>query len=287
MDNLNQDHNQSMPPSSPTPQKSTNILLIILITVVSTSILTGGVIYFFQDKKIDNVKKELESQIEKSSQESQKSKIPSAKTKTDVSEPVTKTNSQPTSNPATDSVETGESEPYAGWSTYINDRFNYKIKYPQSIQNQPVVISEATKAMFNNSGDVIGDASNLTAEERYAKFTGKICMNFSYGPKIGSISIAAPENQNKVAMCAYIGGPDFKRQENFQENITIAGKTYTAKVFRLYGHDDKAFFEQVKFSLADGTQIYLTSGTDINSYQQWPQIKAEFIKILESYEKIS
>jgi inhibitor of cysteine peptidase len=167
----------------------------------------------------------------------------------------------------------------ADWNTYVNDVYEYEIKYPSE-----ATITEAKKDTFGLSEE--DQKQGLTFDDVYNQYTGKICVGVRY--KLGYIYISAPQNASmRHVTCGRtgVGGPI----EEKGEEIAVDGKKYLASGFEETGIGETLNLHNETFviNLDDGTRIeYGSLPGEQATYRDYLVIKDELLKIVESYHKI-
>ena len=242
--------------------KETSNILSILLAVIVTSFIVGAGIFYWQNQSLKKLKEEI-------GQERAKSEAP-------TSTPTSSLTPELTPGLTVTLVPADEDE---SWLTYINDIYNYQFKYPSGSS-----IEEALKKAFSLSPDEV--SAGITFQEKYDKYTGKICVSLNY--KLGYVQISAAVNSGFAhVVCGRTGrayeGPDKS------EVLTIGGKSYTAKGFEEKGPGETLDFhnETLVVTLDDGTRIEYGSRPDASAtYADYLSLRSDILKIVESFKKI-
>lgn len=245
-------------------KEATDILIIMLVMIIISSLVGAG-IFYWQNRQLEKAKREIKKEL--------------AQEKT-----ISPTPTQVLTSPSpslTEGLTPTESlaDPYAGWLTYTNDIYSYQFKYPPEAS-----IEEVTKEAFSLSPDEV--AAGITFEEKFAEYTGKICLTIAYD--LGYIQISAPENEGFAhVICGRTGrayeGPDRS------ENLTIDGNAYTAEGFEEQGPGETLNFhnETLVVTLDDGTRIEYGSRPDETAtFADYQAMRSQLLQIVESYQRI-
>lgn len=238
-------------------QKGLSTILLVVIVVVATALVVGGGIYYWQKTSFEKMKKELKEEISK------------PETITATLTPTTMITLSPTPTP----------DPYEGWLTYKNEVYNYELKYPSG-----VTIQEVEKDAFSLSPDEV--SAGMSFEDKFNKYTGKICVTLSY--KLGYVQISAPANKNMAHVICGRTGRAYEGEDKSEE-LVIDAKTYSAKGFEEKGPGETLNFhnETLVVNLDDGTRIEYGSRPDETyTFADYLAMREEIIKIVESYRKI-
>lgn len=233
------------------------MILLVLVVVFLTSLVVGGGVYYWQKISLEKMKKELREEIAR------------PETITTTAPPTTMITLSPTPTP----------DPYEGWLTYKNEVYDYEIKYPSG-----VTIQEVKKDAFSLSPDEV--SAGMTFDDKYNKYTGKICVTFFY--KQGLVQISAPANKNMAHVICGRTGRAYEGEDKF-EDLTIDAKTYSAKGFEEKGPGETLNFhnETLVVNLDDGTRIEYGSRPDETyTFADYLAMREKIIKMVESYRKI-
>ena len=233
--------------------------------MIVTSLVVGGGIFYWQNQSFKKLQEEVRQEVATTALTPTPTLIPVSTISATLSPGVS-----PSLTPA---------DPYAGWLTYANDVYNYQFKYPSG-----ATIEETTQDAFSLSPDEV--SAGVTFEEKYDKYTGKICITLHH--QLGYVQISAALNSNFAhVICGRTGrayeGPDGS------ETLTIDGKTYTATGFEEKGPGETLNFhnETLVATLEDGTRIEYGSRPDESAtYADYLKMRNEIIKIVESFKKI-
>jgi hypothetical protein len=255
-------------------QRGFSAVWVVLIVVVVTVLVLGGALFFWQRLALEKMKKELE--------QSSLLRIASfTPNPTPVLIPLPTLAPTLSPTPAATPVFTPSptTDPYTGWLTYKNDVYSYEFRYPSGTS-----IEEVGKDAFSLSPDEV--SAGTTFEDKYNKYTGKICISLSY--KLGYVQISAPPNNGFAhVICGRTGrayeGPDRS------ETLTIDGRTYTASGFEERGPGETLNYhnETLVVTLEDGTRIEYGSRSDESfTFADYLAMREEIIKIIESYRGI-
>lgn len=229
-------------------------IFAVLFTSLLAAIIVGGGLYLWQTKlikvSVELPKKEKEVPLPTGG-------LPSVI----VSSPI----------PTTD--------PYIGWLTYKNNVYNYQFKYPST-----ATVEEATKEAFSLSPEEV--AAGMTFDEKFAKYTGKICLSVSY--QLGYINISAPVNKDFAHVICGRTGVVYETAAK-TEPVIINGKTYTANGYEERGPGETLdkHNETMVVILDDGTRIEYGSKPDsAHTFAEYLGIRSTILKIVSSYQKI-
>jgi hypothetical protein len=251
-------------------QRGFSAVWAVLMTVIVTVLVIGGAIFFWQRLALEEMKRELvQSPLPRivsftPSPTPALTPLPTASTlsPTPVATPVF------TPTPTTD--------PYAGWLTYTNDIYSYEFRYPSGAS-----IEEVGKEAFSLSPDEV--SAGVTFDDKYNKYTGKICITLSY--KLGYVQISAPPNNGFVHVICGRTGRAYEGPAR-SETLTIDGRTYTASGFEERGPGETLNYhnETLVVTLEDGTRIEYGSRSDESfTFADYQTMRDEIIKIVESY----
>ena len=228
-------------------------LLWVLLGSFLTALIVGGGIFWWQKRSFEKLKQELVA------------------TKTPIlPSPISPTPTPPLPTPTPD--------PYANWLVYKNEVYNYEFRYPPQ-----AVISEVDKDAFGLSPEEA--EAGITFEDKYNKYTGKICITVSY--KLGYVQISAPVNKNFAHVLCGRTGRAYEGPER-EEELVIEGKKYKAKGFEEKGPGETLNFhnETLVVVLDDGTRIEYGSKPDSSAtFADYQSMRKEIVKIVESFKK--
>ena len=233
-------------------QRGFSPIVITIVAVVVTALVVGGGVFWWQKKSFEKAKEVTGPETS----------------------PLLPTPTPPLLTP------TPTADPYSGWLTYINDVYNYEFRHPREAS-----IGEVEEAAFGLSPEEV--SAGVTFEEKYQKYTGKICLTISY--KLGYVQISAPPNKGFAHVLCGRTGRAYEGVERSEE-LTIDGKRYTAKGFEEKGPGETLNFhnETLVVVLDEGTRIEYGSIPDESStFADYQQIRGEIIKIVESYRTTS
>lgn len=252
------------------PPKKSSIFLIIILMLIFTG-TAGGAVYFWKKSvETKTEKTRLEDEL-KTSQEQSKTNGKKPSNSSRESQPEAPS---PTPEPVEPSPEPVE-DPYEGWFTYKNDRYNYKFKYPPAASTRV-----ARREDFRVPPEEA--AQGLDADDLYERYSGSICVLVSYG-NLGYVSISAPGNI--YAQCDDIEDDDVF---NKTENLTIQGKILKAKGIeknpegQILSNRSEIYY----VDLMDDTRIVFGSKSSDLNFSDYQSIRPELIKIIESYQEL-
>jgi len=240
-------------------QNSPNILLVMLIVMI-VSLTIGAGIFYWQNQALKKAKEEIKQEL--SSKE-----LPSP---TAILTPAL--------SPAV-SLSPSSVDPYAGWLIYTNDVYGYQFKYPAR-----ATIEEAPQEAFSLSPEEV--SAGMSFEEKYARYTGKICLTINYN--LGYVQISAPVNSGFAHVICGRTGRAYEGPAR-SETLTVDSRTYTASGFEERGPGETLNFhnETLMITLDDGTRIEYGSRPDETAtFVDYQRMREDLIKILESYRKI-
>lgn len=246
-------------------------LLPALLAVIVVSSVIGGAIFYWQNQSLKKAKEEIKQELSRQpiSTATPAPTTPAATTSETLS-PAFTTSPTVTSTPT---------DPTEGWLTYTNDVYSYQFKYPSG-----VTIQEVDKSAFSLSPDEVADG--VTFDDKFTKYTGKICISVSH--ELGYVQISAPENSGFAHVLCGRTGRAYGGPEG-EEALTIDGKTYTAKGFEEQGPGETLNLhnETIVVTLDDGTRIEYGSRPDeIATFDDYLAIRDEIVTIVESFKKI-
>lgn len=250
--------------------KELSTLLSAFLAVIIASFVIGGAVFYWQSQALKKVKEEVK-------QELAKREIPTL-TPTPALTPDLTPISTPALTPESALTPTPTGE-YEGWLTYTNDVYNYEFKYPRGAG-----IEEAAREAFSLSPEEA--AGGMTFEEKYTRYTGKICITINHG--LGYVQISAPVNSGFAHVICGRTGRAFEGIDK-SETLTIEGRTYTASGFEEQGPGEILNFhnETMVVILGDGTRIeYGSRPSETATFADYLTMKEEIIKIVESFRKI-
>ena len=168
---------------------------------------------------------------------------------------------------------------YKDWLAYLNDVYGYKFRYPEEAR-----VEEVEKAAFSLSPEEV--SAGMTFDEKYEKYTGKICLTIFY--QLGYIQISAPPNAEFAQVICGRTGLAYEGEDR-SERVRIDDKVYTATGFEEKGPGETLNFhnETLVVTLDDGTRIEYGSRPDeAKTFADYLEMKEEIIKVVESYRKI-
>ena len=237
------------------PQKGSSSVLVTVAAVLITALITGGGVYYWQQLKGKEAKTELPST---------------------TASPAPALPSSPGASP--DSP-TAIPDPYAGWSTYTNDIYNYQFRYLPG-----AVITEVEESAFSLSPEEVD--AGMTFEEKFREYTGKVCLTINHG--LGYIQISAPPNGNFAHVICGRTGRAYEGPSR-TESLTIDGDVYTASGFEEQGPGETLNLhnETLVVILAGGTRIEYGSRPDETAtFVDYQAMRDEIIQMVESYQEL-
>jgi hypothetical protein len=235
-------------------QKGFSTVLLVLIIAVLTALVVGGGMYYWQKTSFEKMKQELREEV--------------AQPETSTSAP--EVTPSPTPTPP---------DKYEDWLTYENDVYRYQFRYPEGAETE-----EVTKDAFGLSPDEVSEG--LTFEDKFNKYTGKICITLYYD--LGYVQISAPPNKNMVHVICGRTGRAYEGEDKAEE-LEIDGKTYEAEGFEEKGPGETLNLhnETLVVTLEDGTRIEYGSQPDgAHTFSDYQKMREEIIKIVESYQAL-
>lgn len=250
-----------------TDNKELSNLLPAFLAVVITSFIIGG-FFFWQKQSLDKMREELRKELVRKEEPT----ITPRPT-------VTPATLSATLSPSFLTITPTPTSSYEGWLTYTNDIYHYQFKYPPG-----ATIEEATKEAFSLAPDEV--SSGMTFEEKFSRYTGKICVTVFYN--LGYVQISAPPNSGFAHVICGRTGRAYEGPSK-SEVLTIEGRSYTASGFEEQGPGETLNLhnETMVVTLEDGTRIeYGSRPSDSATFADYLTIRDEIIKILESFKKI-
>ena len=228
-------------------QKGFSPVILAIIVLILTALVVGGGVFWWQNLK--DFKKAQERPL------------------------------LPETSPAVPTP-TPTADPYAGWLTYTNDVYDYEFRYPREAS-----VIEVEQNAFSLSPEEV--SAGMTFEDKFLRYTGKICLTVTYN--LGYVQISSPPNEGFAhVICGRTGrayeGP------NRSESLTVDGRSYTASGFEEQGPGETLNFhnETLVVTLDDGTRIEYGSRPDESAtFADYLEMREEILRIVESFRKTS
>jgi hypothetical protein len=176
-----------------------------------------------------------------------------------------------------------EVDPYAGWSTYVNEFYGYQFRYP--IES---TITERGPDGFPAEELPEGMTAEAYLEQLTEKYSEQLCVSINYS--YGYINILSPTDSGfQYTICGRTGVGAGELIDKTEE-VYIAGETYTAKGFEFIGSGGELpdHNETLVINLKDGTRVEFgarpVEGATYEDYLM--ETKLILLQILSTYEVI-
>jgi hypothetical protein len=174
-----------------------------------------------------------------------------------------------------------EVDPYAGWSTYVNEFYGYQIRYPSES-----TITEHGPDGFPGDELPEGMTTEEYMEQLTEKYSDQLCVGIQYS--YGYIYILAPiDSEFRYAICGRTGVGAGELIDKSEE-LFVAGEMVTAEGFEFIGSSEmlSEHNETLVLTLADGTRIeYGARPAENASFEDYLfEAKLVVHKILSTYE---
>jgi hypothetical protein len=176
-----------------------------------------------------------------------------------------------------------EIDPYAGWSTYVNEFYGYQFRYPNGS-----TITERGPDGFPSEELPEGLTTDEYLEQLTEKYSNQLCVGIHYSH--GYIYILAPvDTASQYTICGRSGVGAGELIDKSEE-VYIDGGMVTAEGFEFIAEGDNLTYhdETLVLTLTDGTRVeFGARPLDAATYEDYLlETKLTLLKILSTYEVI-
>ncbi|MBT3241028.1 MAG: hypothetical protein HON98_01965 [Chloroflexi bacterium] len=184
-----------------------------------------------------------------------------------------------TSIPPTD-MPTSTPDPYAGWSTYINQDFGYQFDYPPG-----AVVTAVGVSSYPTNDLPAGMTPGDYMTQLQQTYGDQLCVMAGFG--LGYVNFSAPINSQKFYTICGRTGVGVGTMTDKTEQILINGNLESAEGFEFYGGSEELDNHNETFviHLTDETRIEYGAGPDsFSTYADYISgTKDVLLMIVESY----